>query len=427
MGLRQRIDQIQTAAEFGVWLVQERIESGIVWNPLDRRLRDDPHPCYRRLRERDPVHRSRLADGWVLSRHADILTVLRDPTWSSDERHYTRYPRYRARGARAGIPDPYAEDRATMLRLDPPDHTRLRGLVSKAFTPRAVEAMRLRIEKRVDALLSNAGAHGRMELVDELAAPLPVMVIAEMLGVPPEDHERFRRWSDAAILLLGDSPVRDRLAGSQAVAELRAYFAAAAEARRADPRDDLLSALVAAEEAGERLTMPELLASCVLLLVAGNETTTKLIGNAVLALLRHPGELALLQREPELIAPAVDELLRYDGPVQLTSRIAREDRELLGRPVRRGQQIILLLAAGNRDPAAFRDPDLLDVRRGDVRHLAFSHGLHFCLGAQLARLETAVALEGLLTRFPKLRLADPQVAWSRSTILRGPERVQLVL
>jgi cytochrome P450 len=173
--------------------------------------------------------------------------------------------------------------------------------------------------------------------------------------------------------------------------------------------------------------MPELLASCVLLLVAGNETTTKLIGNAVLALLRHPGELARLQREPERIAPAVDELLRYDGPVQLTSRMAREDRELLGRPVRRGQQIILLLAAGNRDPAAFTDPDRLDVGREDVRHLAFSHGVHFCLGAQLARLEAAVALEGLLTRFPRMRLADPHVVWSRSTVLRGPEEVMLAV
>jgi cytochrome P450 len=427
MGLRQLIDQAQTAAEFATWLVWERIESGIVWNPLDRRLRADPHSMYRRLRERDPVHRSRLADGFVLSRHADILTVLRDPTWSSDERHYSRYARLRARAARAGISDPYADDRATMLRLDPPDHTRLRGLVSKAFTPRAIEAMRPGIEKRVDALLSSAGARGHMELVSDLASPLPVMVIAEMLGVPPEDHERFRRWSDDAILMLGDNSMEDKRRGLRAIDDLREYFRATAEARRVEPRDDLLSAMVEAEEAGDRLSLPELLGTCVLLLVAGNETTTKLIGNSVLALLRHPEQLALLRAEPERIGPAVEELLRYDGPVQLTSRLAAQDRELLGRPVRRGQQVILLLPAGNRDPEAFSDPDRLDVTRENVRHLAFGHGLHFCLGAQLARLEAAVALEGLVTRFPRLRLADDRISWSRGVVLRGPEELRVRL
>jgi cytochrome P450 len=379
------------------------------------------------LRERDPVHRSRLADGWILSRYRDVLEVLRDPSWSSDERNWSRYPRFRARGERAGLPDPYDEDRSSMLRLDPPDHTRLRGLVSKAFTPRAVEAMRPRIEALVDELLGRARGRAELALVQELAAPLPVIVIAEMLGVPPADHAWFRRMSDESIKLLGDSSIEERLEGVRATRELTEYFRRIVEERRASPRDDLVSAMVGAEESGNRLTMSELLATCILLLVAGNETTTKLIGNAVVALCRNPGQLELLRAEPKRIEGAIDEFLRYDGPVQLTSRLAREDRELVGRPVRRGQQIVLLLAAANRDPEAFTNPDRLDVTRENVRHVAFSHGLHFCLGAQLARLEAGLALEGLVRRFPAFRLADERIEWSPNTVLRGPLEVRLAL
>jgi cytochrome P450 len=425
VGLRQRYDRLQTVAEFAVYLVHERLESGIVWNPMRRALREDPHPFYRRLRERDPVHRSRLGDGWVLSRYDDILTVLRDPSWSSDERHWRRYRRYRDRAGRAGIPDPYAEHRGSMLRIDPPDHTRLRSLVSKAFTPRAVDAMRPRIAALMDELVGKLEARGRMELVGDLAAPLPVMVIAEMLGVPPEDHLRFRRLSDEAVRMLGDAPLEEKRRGAEAIQALSTYFATIVEQRRAEPRGDLVSGMVAAEEAGDRLTLAELLATCVLLLVAGNETTTKLIANSVLALLRHPEQLEILRADPARIEGAVDELLRFDGPVQLTSRLATQERELLGRPVHRGAQVLLLLPAGNRDPDAFADPEQLDVTRTDVRHLAFGHGIHFCLGAQLARLEAAVALDAIVTRFPGLKLGDDRIRWSTNTILRGPEALPL--
>lgn len=425
MGIRQRIDQLQGLAEVLVRAAHEKLESGITFLPIRKELRADPHPYYRALRERDPVHKSRLAGGWVLSRHEDVLGVLRDPSWSSDERNWSRFATYRARDGRAGLPDPYEAHSASMLRLDPPDHTRLRALVSKAFTARAVEAMRPRIELLVDELLGKVEARGRMELVADFAAPLPVIVIAELIGVPPADHAEFHRLSNEAVKLLGDGPLEDKRRGTVGMQALREYFARIVADRRVEPRDDLVSAMVAAEEAGDRLSQGELLSTLVLLLVAGNETTTKLIGNSLLALLAHPNELERLRAEPALMPQAVEELLRYDGPVQLTSRLAREDREIAGRAVRKGEQVVLLLAAANRDPEAFPDPDRLDLGRRDVRHLAFSQGTHFCLGAQLARLEASLALGALVTRFAELRVVKPAVRWSSNTVLRGPESLHV--
>ena len=424
MPLREKLDTAIEALEGLANLAIERISTGVTFTPVGARMRSDPFPVYRKLRERDPFHRSRLADGWILARYDDVAAVLADRTFSSDERHQRRWPKEQARTARAGVPDPYAEGQATMLRIDPPDHTRLRGLVSKAFTPRAIERLRPAAEKYVDELLGRVAERGEMELVADFAAPLPVSVIAELLGVPVADRERFRHWSDEAVRSLGDKTMADRRRALSAMEALREYLLAIAEERRREPREDLLSALVRAEDAGDRLSRAELVANCILLLVAGNETTTKLIGNSVLALLAHPDQLELLRREPERMPDAVEELLRYDGPVQLTSRMVVEDRELCGRRLRRGQQLVLLLAAANRDPAQFADPDRLDVARRDVRHLAFSHGLHFCLGAQLARLEATLALEALVTRFPRLRLAGP-VTWGDNTVLRGPRSLPL--
>ncbi len=425
MKLRVKLDRMFLGGSLLALLALERLESGITFRPGRRGFRDDPYRFYRALRERDPIHRTRPGAGWVLSRYRDVVGVLRDPGFSSDERHWVRWKRLRALGARAGIPDPYREDQTSMLRLDPPDHTRLRNLVRKAFTPRAVERMRPRVEARVKELLEPFGASGTMELVGDFAAPLPVVVIAEMLGVPVEDRERLRRWSDDAVQLLGDSSLEDTLRAVEALDQLRAYFAEQAEQRRREPRDDLLSALVAAEEEGERLGHAELLGVCSLLLVAGNETTTNLIANGLLALLRHPEQLALLRREPELMSNAVEEMLRWDSPVQLTSRIATEDLELGGTAVKKGQQCVLLLAGANRDPEAFPDPDRFDVRREAPRHLSFGHGVHFCVGAQLARMEATLALQALVTRYPKLSLATTKVAWRPNTVLRGPVSLPL--
>lgn len=427
MRIRAKIDEALYGLEMGAKLAVERVETGLVYNPTREAMHSDPHPFYRELRERDPVHRSRPADGWVLTRYRDVEAVLGDRRFSSDERNLRRWPRIRRRLARAGLHNPYDGDRASMLRVDAPDHSRLRSLVNKAFTPRAVERMRERVAARVDALLEPFAPGDRMELVGDLASPLPVTIIAEMLGVPAEDHARFRAWSDEVIRTLGEGTVDDRLRAQAAVDELRAYLVAVADARRREPRDDLLTGLVRAEAESETLSDEELATMVVLLLVAGNETTTKLLASGLLALLRHPEQLELLRKEPKRIPAAVEELLRYDGPVQLTTRIVREEGTIDGHRVRPGQQLVLLLAAANRDPERFEDPDRLDVTREPGRHLAFGHGAHFCLGAQLARLETALALEALLPRFPGLRLGDEPVVWGDNTVLRGPTRLPLVL
>ena len=315
-----------------------------------------------------------------------------------------------------------------MLRLDPPDHTRLRGLVSKAFTPRAVDALRGRIEEVVDEVIDRLPVSGplgsRFELIGDFAAPLPITVIAEMLGVPAEDHQRFRHWSNEAVKTLGDTTVEDRRRAIRAMDELGEYIEGIADQRRRDPRGDLISGLVAAEEEGDRLSRDELFTTCVLLLVAGNETTTKLIGNSIVALLRNPDQLELLREEPKRIPGAVDELLRYDSPVQLTSRFVTEDAEMHGNRLVRGQQLVLLLAAGNRDPDAWDAPDELDVTRENVKHLSFGNGLHHCLGSRLARLEGALALEALIGRFPRLCF-DGEIEWGNNTVLRGPSRLPL--
>jgi len=437
MSLRARLEERAFRAGAQALFAWERLTTGVAFDPLSDAHREDPHASYRRLREVDPIHFSRAADGWILARHEDVNAVLADPGFSADERNQRRWPRIRRRRLRMGEPDPYEEGTVSMLRHDPPVHTRLRRLVSRAFTPRAVDRLRPRIEGLVKERLAEAGRDGRLELVEDLAGPLPAIVIAELLGVPAEEHERFRQLSDEAVRVLGESDTDDVRRSTAAREALREIFAEVLEARRREPRDDLISAMAAAGDADDRLTAQELLATCGLLLVAGHETTTKLIANGMIALLRHPGQLALLREDPSRIPAAVEELLRYDGPVQLTSRMVLRDGSFRGRPLRRGQQLVLLLASANRDETVFRDAERLDVTRferaeradrsdrSDLRHLAFGHGIHFCLGARLARLETACALEGLLERFPRLALEDEPVAWGDNTILRGPTRLRL--
>jgi cytochrome P450 len=425
MKLSERVRHAAGRGVFrGVALLQH-LRHGAHFDPLSRRHRIDPYPAYRRLRERDPVHRNPLLPGWVLSRYEDIAAVLRDPGYSADERNWKRWPQAVKQMARAGIEDPYQEGIASMLRRDPPDHTRLRGIVSRAFTPRAIERMRPRVEALVEEQL-DAVRDGEIDLVGALAAPLPVLVIAEMLGIPGEDHARFRHWSDEVVLTLGEASPEDARRSLAARRELRSYFEGVVEARRREPRPDLTSALVEAEQDGDRLSMTELFGTLMLLLVAGNETTTKLIGNAVVALLRHPEQLERLRAQPELVPGAVEECLRYDGPVQLTSRMALSDGEVAGRPIRRGEQAVLLLGSANHDEAVFPNADRLDVARANAsRHLALGHGIHFCLGAPLARLETSLALAGLLERFRRLELASDRIEWGTNTILRGPRRLPL--
>jgi cytochrome P450 len=307
-----------------------------------------------------------------------------------------------------------------MMFLDPPDHTRLRSLVSQAFTPRMVESLRPRIQSLVDDLLDDVVEQGEMDVLADLAYPLPTVVICELLGVPAEDRERFKSWSaDASRLLDGylDQAAMDK--GMVAGMYLFQYFTDLVEARRKDPRDDLLTALLAAESAGDKLTHAELLSTATLLFVAGFETTMNLLGNGTLALLRNPDQLARMRDDPALVRSGVEELLRYDSPVHVTARIAKEDVEIGGFTVREGEQAVAILGAANRDPEQFPDPDRLDVARNPNRHLAFGGGPHFCLGAALARMEGQIAFGTLLRRLPDLELVTTEPTYRDHYVIRG--------
>ena len=395
-------------------VLRERWQSGVAYNPLSPRMAQDPYPEYAVLRERSPVHRSRLMNAWVFSRYADVDTVLRD------HRRFSNDPRKRtlSRRQQATLPDP---GDYTMLFLDPPDHTRLRALVNKAFTRRAVNALEPLIRRLMDTLLDDVDPSG-FDLMEAVAVPLPVIVIAEMLGVPPEDRARFRTWSNRRARLLEPtiSP-RERAAGTEAGEALDEYFVPIIQARRAEPESDIVSALAQAEEEGDVLTEREMLNMLRLLLVAGNETTTNLIGNGMLALLRNPEELERLRTDPTLIPSAVEELLRFDSPVQTDFRGALEDCEVNGAPVRRGDNIVLLIGSANRDPEAFEEPDRLDVGRSESSHISFGRGAHHCIGAPLARLEGRIVLEVLLERFSAMRLLDERPAYRGGVVLRGLE------
>jgi len=382
----------------------------LTYNPLLPEVRDDPYPTYHALREADPVHRSPFMDIWVLTRYEDVALVLRDQRFLADRR------------LEAGHQEiPGLDDTRSMLVLDPPDHTRLRGLVSKAFTPRMVERMSAQAQAVVDTALDAAAGRGGLELVEDLAYPLPVTVIARMLGVPEEDWPRFRDWS--RVLAASLDPVAmqdpDKAARYQAAdLAIQEYLTEIVARRRGASGDDLISALIAVEERGDVLSERELVVMLVLLLIAGHETTVNLIGNGVLGLLRNPDQLALLRSRPELLNSAIEELLRWDSPVQLTGRVVGETCEIGDRTLQRGDFVMTLLGAANRDPAQFADPDRLDLTREPNQHFSFGRGIHFCMGAPLARLEGRLAIGSLVRRFPDLRL-DGEPVRSETITLRG--------
>jgi unspecific monooxygenase len=395
----------------------------VVWNPFDPVMRTDPYPVYQRLLAEDPVHENALGM-LMLSRFTDCETVLRHPNASSDE---SKAPAFTEFVQAAEDPDELQRllEMRPFLFLDPPDHTRLRGLVSKAFTPKTVERLRPRVELLVTELLDAvAAASGPVDLVSALAYPLPITIISEMLGVPAEDSDQFTAWSRALARSLDPEfvlPPEAVSARNTALEEFHAYFRRLIAARRHDPRDDVLSALVHAEEEGNRLTENELLATCTLLLVAGHETTVNLIANGALALMRNPAELQRLRGEPTLIKSAIEEMLRFDPPVQLTGRLVLDDIAISDRTLSAGLFVVLLIGAANRDPAMFTNPNDFMVNRPDVRHLSFGLGHHFCLGAPLARLEAQAALGQLVQRFPDLALATDSLQYRENLVLRGLE------
>lgn len=387
---------------------------------LDPAVLADPYPLYRRLREEAPVLWDPYLHAWVATRYADAQTVLlrysarRTPT-----------PEQLARMGLASLRPIAAVMVRQMLFLDAPAHTRLRGLCSAAFTPRRVEALRAHIQRIVDGLLDRAGEAGEFDLMCEFAGPMPAIVTAEMLGAPVADHPQLRAWSTDFAEMLGNfqhNPGRAArvLASVEAMTD---YFRAAIAERRRWPREGLIQSLMEAEFEGERLGEEEIIANCIVTMVGGQETTTNLIGNGVLALLRHPEEAARLRAElaarPQAIAPAVEELLRYESPSQQTARLVPEDCELGGQNLRRGQAVIAVMGAANRDPERFAEPDRLDLARGDNRHLAFGWAAHFCFGAALARLEGQIAFTAILSRWPQLRLGEQRLEWRHNLGLRG--------
>ena len=371
-----------------------------------RHFKDDPHPVFARLRAEAPVCRLRFPGKlptWMVTRYDDVVALLKDERFLKDWRAALT-PEQAARVP--WIPKAIRPLERNMLDRDPPDHTRLRALVQKAFTPRLVENLRGRVQEITDELLDAAAGRGRIELMREFALPLPSIVIAELLGIPARDRHRFHRWSTAMLTAPGTTWGMIRLLPT--VMAFMRYLRKLIAARHARPSDDLAGALVQAREANDALSDDELMAMFVLLLIAGHETTVNLIGNGMLALLRHPDQLDRLREDPALIKPGIEELLRNDGPLlTATERFAREDVEIGGVRIAHGERVFAALASANRDERQFDDPDALDLSRDPNRHVAFGLGAHYCLGAPLARLEGQIAITTLLRRLPDLRLGVP--------------------
>ncbi|MGW3951763.1 cytochrome P450 family protein [Streptomyces sp. NPDC004752] len=374
-------------------------------------LLDHPYDVYRRLRDSAPVHRITGPDGtpaWLVTRYDDVRDALADPRLSLDKRHASA-------GTYKGFSLPPALD-ANLLNMDPPDHTRVRRLVGRAFTPRRVQRLRAPIRHTADALLDALGPHGSADLVAAYAAPLPITVICDLLGIPDEHRFDFRVWTDS---LVAPDPARPE-AGKESVVAMLGYFTRLLRDKRAEPDDDLLSDLIAVRDDGDRLSEDELMSLAFLILFAGYENAVQLIGNSVLALLSHPDQLAALRRDPGLLPGAVEEFARYEGPALLAiRRFTVEDVTIGGVTVPAGETVWVSPAAANRDPVRFPDPDRLDLGRDVGGHLALGHGIHYCLGAPLARAETEIALAALLERFPDLALGDGALRWRRSLRARG--------
>jgi cytochrome P450 len=387
----------------------------------------NPFPFYARLRAEAPVYRTVLPDkqnAWLVTRYEDVLSVLKDERFGKDR---TKAQTREQGGKQPWVPHVFKPLERTMLDLDPPDHTRLRALVQKAFLARLIERLRARVQGLSEELLAAAERRGQMDLIDDYALPIPTTIIAEMLGIPARERGRFHRWSAAIV-----SSTSSRWGTLKAIPNVMAfvrYIRRLIELRRLDPQDDLVTVLLRSEEAGDQMNGDELLAMIFLLLIAGHETTVNLIGNGTLSLIENPEQMEKLRKEPSLIKSAIEELLRFNGPLETaTERYAREAVEIHGTVIPKGGLAYAVLASANRDEKEFENPDALDLAREPNRHLAFGYGIHYCLGAPLARLEGQVALSTLFRRIPDLRLAKPSDAlrWRRGLVLRGLESLPIV-
>ena len=383
---------------------------------LDPEVLANPYPLYHRLRTEDPVHWDPFLHAWVVTRYEDVVRVLHH--FSADR---TPTPEQLTSMGLSAL-NPVAQVMVRqMLFLDAPAHTRLRSLASVAFTPSRVERLRAHIQEIVDGLLDRVESAGQSDLIADLAEPMPAIVTAELMGVPVDDHKQLKSWSADFAEMLGNFQHNpDRIPRVlRSVEEMTAYFRAAIREQHEHPRDGLIQALMSAEIEGSRLTEEEVIANVIVTMVGGQETTTNLIGNGLLSLLRHPGQLHKLREDSSLIPSAVEELLRYESPSQHTARLARDDVQMGGRLIRKRQAVIAVMGAANRDPERFPDPDRLDITRKDNRHVAFGWAAHFCFGAPLARIEGQIAFETILRRLPRLALDPRPLVWRQNLGLRG--------
>lgn len=381
----------------------------------------DPYPTYCLLRAQDPVHWSPQWGGWLLTRYADVVAMLRDVQRFSNVGRMSSFLSQLPEQVRDELRPFEDHFKQGLINSDPPDHTRIRGLLNRAFTTRMVDAQRPEIELIVNGLLDDVLQKGEMDVIKDFAFQIPTTVIAQMLGVPVRDRNQFGTWAEDITAFVGTGRVIKELASSAqtSLLELREYFRRLIEQRRREPQDDLVTALATAEDQGGLLNEAELLSVCVTLLLAGYGTTMSFIGNAVLALLRNPGVLEELRNDPSVMTPAIEELLRYDGPIHRQWRVATQDIELHGKQIRRGQLVAAMLGAANRDPEQFPDPDRLDIARRDGYHIAFGSGVHFCLGAPLARIESQIAIKALIGRCPQMRLLNESPKWRQDITIHG--------
>jgi cytochrome P450 PksS len=393
---------------------------------LSPQFKANPFPLFENRRANQPVFSTILPDKssiWLLTRYEDVNALLKDTRFAKNKHNALTPEQLRKQ---PWVPPMFRPLERNMLDLDQPDHTRLRSLVHKAFTPHLIDKMRTRVQSLADELLERVAQKGEMDFIRDYALPLPLTLITEILGVPPADRDKFHKWSKVIVSV---NQFNNNWRVLPAIWQFNRYLRRFFKVRRADPKDDLVSALIEAEEAGDKLSEDELLAMVFLLLVAGHETTVNLIGNGTLALLQHPDQMEKLRGDAALIKPAVEELLRYTSPVFMsTERYAREDVIIHGVTIKRGEMVLGVIGSANRDEAVFEKPNDLDITRDPNKHLSFGQGIHFCLGAPLARLEAQIAINTLLRRIPDLQLRDSveSLRWSSSLILRGLETLPVV-
>lgn len=386
----------------------------------------NPYPYYDELLPSDNIlHRNEAFDHWVMVRYNEIVASLRNTTLFSSQGTFAAHLNQIPEAERPKFKPLYDHFSVGLIVSDPPDHTRLRGLVNKVFTPKAVSNLRQRVQALVDEFLDEVEDKGKMDVIADFAFPLPATVISEILGVPPEDRNRVKKWSSTHVQISAASCPLIHCAPDiqRNLLELREYLGRMIEDRRKEPGDDLLSQLALCVDQGEKLSHEELLTTAVTVLIAGHETTTNLIGSAMLLLLRHPDQLQRLKENPELAPGAIEEVLRYEPPLQRVRRVAKQDIEMAGGTMRKGEVVSMMLAAANRDPRVFPDPHRFDITRKNNNHIAFGSGIHFCLGAALARLEGPIAVETMIRRFPKMRLELDNLTWKSDATLRGLDKL----